>query len=427
MSESGTTELNTLQSLIRLAAAGARGEALAEREMDWQSIMPLAMEQGVVSLIALAVQRSPELECPEALREYLMNALRVECSKNLLRRQRVVHLIGELKDAGIETKVLKGYAAAENYACPESRGSVDTDLLIDIRQEKAALRFLEAQGFRITPRVVTSQHAVCQHKKYGEIELHVAPYDELIRNIWFQGMDTAALIHEDPITIETPDGSYTALGDTDHLIFVALHMVKHFIFGGLTLRMMLDVALLFSRNKAKIDAARFWDTMNRLRYAQLVNCVLWTMILYGGFQAADFSGCAAEAPEDISLVLDDLLQGGYMGVKEMDARYISGMEYNRQVMLKSKSAMGYRMYMLRLKMRSAAIHMFPNRKMLIELYPRAGKYIALTPFLFVYQMLSFPVKKICSGVLKRDIRSESSEINRESQKRIDMFRKLNML
>ena len=79
------------------------------------------------------------------------------------------------------------------------------------------------------------------------------------------------------------------------------------------------------------------------------------------------------------------------------------------------------------KMRSAAIHMFPNRKMLIELYPRAGKYIALTPFLFVYQMLSFPVKKICSGVLKRDIRSEASEINRESQKRIDMFRKLDML
>ena len=87
--------------------------------------------------------------------------------------------------------------------------------------------------------------------------------------------------------------------------------------------------------------------MNRLRYAQLVNCALWTMILYGGFQAADFPGCAAEASEGVSLVLNDLLQGGYMGVKEMDARYISGMEYNRQLMLKSKSAMGYRMYMFR--------------------------------------------------------------------------------
>ena len=121
------------------------------------------MEQGVVALIALAVQRSPELECPEELRAYLMDALRVECSKNLLRRQRIVHLIGELKDAGIETKVLKGYAVAENYACPESRGSVDTDLLIDIQQEKAALRFLEARGFRITPRAKTCHHTICQH------------------------------------------------------------------------------------------------------------------------------------------------------------------------------------------------------------------------------------------------------------------------
>lgn len=104
-----------------------------------------------------------ELECSEALREYLMNALRTECSTNLLRRQRVLHLIGELKQAGIEAKILKGYAIAENYACPVSRSSVDTVLLIDVQQKKAVLRFLEARGFRITPRLATSPHSVCQH------------------------------------------------------------------------------------------------------------------------------------------------------------------------------------------------------------------------------------------------------------------------
>ena len=176
------SEQNTLQMLIRLAAAGARGETLTVQKVDWPSLTPLAAEQSVVPLVALAVLHAPELECPEGLREYLMNALRTECSTNLLRRQRVLHLIGELKDAGIETKVLKGYAVAENYACPEGRSSVDTDLLIDVQQEKAALRFLEARGFRITPRAKTCHHTICQHKKYGEIELHVALYDELIRD-----------------------------------------------------------------------------------------------------------------------------------------------------------------------------------------------------------------------------------------------------
>ena len=413
--------------LIRLAAAGARGETLTVQKVDWPSLMPLAAEQGVVPLVALAVLHASELECPEALRECLMNALRTECSTNLLRRQRVLHLIGELKQTGIEAKILKGYAIAENYACPESRSSVDTDLLIDVQQEKAALRFLKARGFRITPRAKTCHHTICQHKKYGEIELHVALYDELIRDAWFQSADAAALVHEKSVTIETPDGSYTALGYTDHLIFITLHMVKHFILGGLTLRMMLDIALLFARNRERIDAARFWSTMERLHYAKLVNCVLWAMILYGGFQAADFPGCVAEAPEQIALMLGDLLQGGYMGVKETDARYASGMEYNRLVLLKSKSTTGYRLYMLRFKMRSAAIHMFPNRKLLVEMYPRTGRHAAVLPFLFFYQMFAYPIKKVRSGALRRDIRSGSGTLEQETQARLDMFRKLDML
>ena len=421
------SEENTLQMLIRLAAAGARGETLTVQKVDWPLLMPLAAEQGVVSLVALAVLHAPELECPEELRECLMNALRTECSTNLLRRQRVLHLIGELKQTGIEAKILKGYAIAEVYACPESRSSVDTDLLIDIQQEKAALRFLEARGFRITPRVATSHHSVCQHRKYGEIELHVSLYTEFVQDVWFQGMGTAELIREVPITIQTPDGSYAALGYTDHLIFITLHMVKHFILGGLTLRMMLDIVLLFARNRERIDAARFWSTMERLHYAKLVNCVLWAMILYGGFQAADFPGCTAEAPEQIALMLGDLLQGGYMGVKETDARYASGMEYNRLVLLKSKSAAEYRLYMLRYKVRSAAKHMFPTGKMLREMYPHAGRHAAVLPFLFVYQMFAYPIKKVRSGALRRDIRSGSGTLEQETQARLDMFRELDML
>lgn len=426
-SESDKTEIETLQMLIRLAAAGACGKVHAAQDIDWPSVMPLAAEQAVVPLVALAVRNAPELHCPDGLREHLLEALRMECSTNLLRRQRILHLLAEMRLAGIDASVLKGYTVAAHYAMPESRGSVDTDLLIDIRQEKAALRFFAAHGFRITPRVATSQHAICQHKRYGEIELHVAPYAELIRDIWFQGMDSAALMQEKPVTIATPDGSYAALGDTDHLIFITLHMVKHFILGGLTLRMMLDIALLFARKRDAIDAARFWDTMHRLRYAQLVNCVLWAMILYGGFQTADFPGCAPEAPEGIAMLLEDLCRGGYMGVKEIDARYVSGMEYNRQVMLQCKSGMEYRLYMLRFKIRSAARHMFPDRKMLIEAYPRAGKHAALLPFLFIYQMVAFPIQKVRAGALRRDIRSESSALDRESQARLDMFRRLGML
>lgn len=38
--------------LLRLAAAGARGETPAVQQVDWPSLMPLAAEQGVVPLAA---------------------------------------------------------------------------------------------------------------------------------------------------------------------------------------------------------------------------------------------------------------------------------------------------------------------------------------------------------------------------------------
>lgn len=419
--------MQPLKTLIRLCAAGARREALPMLQVDWPSVMPLAAEQGVIPLVALSVMHSPDLGCTDKLHEFLIDTLRVECSKNMLRRQRVLHLLAEMRSFGIESRLLKGYAVADNYAIPESRSSVDTDLLINIQQEKKAIQFLEERGFRITPRVATSQHSVCQHKKYGEIELHVALYAELIRDIWFKGMDTATLAQEEPISVDTPDGTYTTLGNTDHLIFITLHMVKHFIMGGLTLRMMLDIALLFARNRDKIDAARFWSTMNRLRYTQLVNCVLWIMIRYGGFQLADFTGCASEAPEQVALLLNDLLQGGYMGERETEERYASGMEYNRRILRKSKSAVGYRLYMLRFKVRSAIGHMFPARKHLREMYPHTGTHNVMVPFLYLAQIISFPIKKVCSGALKRDIPSDSKHLSSETQKRVDMFQKLDML
>lgn len=110
-----------------------------------------------------------------------------------------------------------------------------------------------------------------------------------------------------------------------------------------------------------------------------------------------------------------------------EERYASGMEYNRRILRKNKGAVGYRLYMLRFKVRSAIGHMFPARKHLREMYPRAGTHNVMVPFLYLAQIISFPIKKVCSGALKRDIPSDSKHLSSETQKRVDMFQKLDML
>ena len=129
----------------------------------------------------------------------------------------------------------------------------------------------------------------------------------------------------------------------------------------------------------------------------------------------------------MTLVMHDLLHGGYMGVKQKNERLESGMEYNRQLLRKQQSAIQYRLHMIDWKIKSGAKYMFPTGKMLQKLYPITRKNPVLIPLLWIWQFVSFPIKKIRSGALKRDVRSENSATTKVTEDRITMFKELGML
>ena len=427
MVDTKQNDLKAMQTLIRLVSAGARKEDISGLAVDWNTVLPLTIEQQVIPLVACALLYSPELVCTDQLREHLLNVMRAESSTNLIRRQRIMHLLQEMKAAGIDAKVIKGYAVSGSYTHPECRGSVDTDLLVDVSQEKAAIDLLEAKDFRVSIRGATSHHSVCKHKKYGMLELHVVLYAELIREIWFGNVTENELVQEKLIEVTDENGVFVTLGYTDHLIFLTLHMIKHFILEGLTLRMMLDLALFFSKNREAIDAVRYWKVMKKLHYDQLVSSVLGIMIAYGGFGQTDFPGLVSDMPTQKSSVLEDLLQGGYMGVKEKEARHKSGMQYNRQMLLREKSQSQYALFMALWKLRSGLNAMFPSVHRLCKKYPCAEKNKLLLPFVWIYHVVSFPIKnrhKIAPG---RDIQWDASVENEVVQKRMALFGKLGML
>ena len=424
MSESQKTENSAIQTLIRLVSAGARGEDLSDLDADWQTVFHLATEQNVLALVACALHHSPDLSCPESLREYLLTTMRAGASTNLVRKQRILSLLSRLYSAGIQAKVLKGYAVAGCYRYPESRSSVDTDLLIPPHQEQEAIRILLELGFRVDPRASTSHHTVCQHPQYGMLELHVNLYSELIREVWFQNLDETLTPQKSFLKLQEPDGEFLTLEHTDQLIFLTLHLVKHFILEAATLRMMLDIALYFSANRSQIDAARFWAVMDKLRYRKLVSCILWNMVQFGGFRSGDFPGLSACSPEPSLHILDDMLTAGYLGTKEKAARHESGMAYNRLIQLKNKSRMQYLLYMLNHKLRGSVRLMFPPVELLHKRYPVIRKYKILIPFVRVHHLFSYILRKLRKGLRKQERQSDKDWI---INKRIELFRSLDML
>lgn len=419
-------KLKTFLQMISISASGASGNKISFSDtIDWQSVIRYSCEQGVLPLVGCALLHNSDLVCPEELREQLLHAVREVSSKNLVRRIRLMQLLKQMEEAGLTVRLLKGYAVADCYRYSECRDATDIDILILKEQETQVYMFLKKQGFQIEARGKAEHHAVGLHQKLGKVEVHVQLYHELVRDVWFQDAGKEALVLEPPIRISGNGESYQTLGYTDHLIFLTLHMVKHFIRSGMSVRMMIDVAQFFATYKNKIDAERYWRVLKVLHYDTMIGCMFGIMLDTGCFAQSDFPMLTQNRPYGDFLILQDLETGGNMGIKEENRR-LDTYAYTRQILLCRKKPWQYFLYMLKHKIRSAWNQIFPAKGELELLYPAVKKVGVLYPVFRIHRMFAYPMKKIRSGVLKEQIRTSGSQLPKEAQRRMEMFKVLDM-
>lgn len=420
---------DSFKYLLCLSSAGGLGETPQTEHagVDWNYLLQLALEQAVFPVTANAILQKPDMMPNAQLQDFLQELIRNSAYRNMLRRHRIMMLLGEMEKQGIQPVLLKGYEIAECYHMPVCRESVDTDILVPKDQERAAFQFLKEKGFMLEPRGKAGHHSVGQHSKYGPVELHVSLYDEIIQDIWFRSMQNSYFVNEPLRRVETKEESYLTLGYTDHLLFLMLHMVKHFIINGTSVGMMLDTALFFRQHRAEIDTARIWNTLQSLNYRVLVSAILQSFVQYGLFQESDFPGIEPVPMELMDRMLCDVEQGGRMGVKEKDERMDCSFEYNRRVMRKEKGFLQYVCYMLIWRTKKGIKYMFPSKEMLEILHPVIKDKPELTLWFRLYQLFVFPFVQIKTGFLKKEIRTGHTNISEISEKRIKLFSDLEML
>ena len=420
---------NEFKALMQLVGAAAQGKALQKLpdDLDWARIECLANEQAVQTLLGYGLRLSPALDCPAELRESLVLQMRQEAFSNHAWKHSTLQLLAEMNAAGIPALLIKGYAVADCYAAPDCRMSGDTDLLIKPKNEKRACAFMKANGFAVERRWTNGHHDVCHHPRLGCVELHVMLYDEIVEDVWFGRMDGREFVCEPPIEAETPDGCYRTLGYTDHMIFLMLHLIKHFILTGMSLRMMLDVALFFSRHAERIDSARFWKTMESLKYGTIAQSILWAMVRYCGIDATSIPGLCEACPKQVGMILDDLENSGWLGKMDEKAREEGWYEYNRQLLMKNRNKAQYLLFMLRWKMGAYLKALFPSRKTLAIRYPCVQKSALLIPPVWLHRLIfrgSWAVKK---GALTTYIVTDEKKIGASAQERVQMFKNLGMM
>lgn len=418
------------QYLMGMTGAYAMGKPLPhpDQELDWNRFLTLAKEQVLDSVIFQALKSNPDIPCPPALLHKYMPGAELTIFGSCAKRLWLLDLLNKLEQEGIRAAVVKGFVAAANYAHPECRISSDTDLLIDPADEEKACEFFSRYGFTVTPRWKNGHHAIAEHKENREtVEIHVQLYDELIEDIWFSNVDVASLVQQPYQRVTIAEGVCTTLGDTDNLIFMALHTVKHFIISGMSLRMIIDVALFFAKHKQAIDTARFWAVMKALKYDRLISAILHGLIRYCGFREEDFPGIGADASEQSSAILDDLEAGGWLGTNNAAQRAQGWQEYNRQIMMRNKNKFQYFLYMFNWH-HGINIHtLFPDRKHLSDRYPCVQKYPFLIPFIWIHRLISRGFALLFRKELPKGMVDDENKISQESKQRVALFQSLDML
>ena len=420
---------NEFKALMQLVGAAAQGKTLQKLpdDLDWARIERLANEQAVQTLLGYALRLSPALDCPAELRESLVSQMRQEAFSNHAWKHSTLQLLAEMNAAGIPALLIKGYAVADCYAAPDCRMSGDTDLLIEPKNEKRACAFMKANGFAVERRWTNGHHDVCRHPQLGCVELHVMLYDEIVEDVWFGRMDGREFVSESAIEVATRDGSYRTLGYTDHMIFLMLHLIKHFIMTGMSLRMMLDVALFFSHHAERIDSARFWKTMESLKYGTIAQSILWAMVCYCGIDQTSLPGLCGDCPESVEMILDDLESGGWLGKIDKKAREEGWYEYNRQLLMKNRSKAQYLLFMLHWKMGTYLKALFPSRKTLAIRYPCVQKSVIVIPFAWVHRLIFRGSRAVKNGALTTYIITDEKKIGTSAQERVQMFKNLGMM
>lgn len=421
-----TKEFEALMRLVGAAALGAPVVALPT-DLDWQKIEKLANEQSVQTLVGYALRLSPETGCPQEIRTRLIAEMRQAAFSNNAWKSAVLGLLAEMNEAGIPALLIKGYAVADCYAAPDCRLSGDTDLLIDPKDENRACKYMQAKGFKVEPRWQNGHHAVCHHPQYGCIELHVMLYDEIVEDVWFGKTDGNEFVCEPYIDVRTEEGAYRTLGYTDHMIFLMLHLIKHFIEAGMSMKMMLDTALFVLRYAEQVDSKRFWRTMEDLKYGNVAQSILWATVRYCGVPAERIPGLVEACPEQVDMLVTDLEEGGWLGRNDQHAREEGWHEYNRQLLMENKSKVQYWLYMLRWKAGLYWKALFPTFDALAGKYPYIRKCPLLTPAAWLHRLIFRGSRAVKNGALTSYMVTDEEKVSAAGKVRVQMFREFEMM
>ena len=226
---------------------------------DWGGLFTLCSIHSVVGIIYDKLIEVFGDRLPEKFAVWFKHSAFKEMSFQAVRSLTFANFYQRLKEVNLAPVILKGEVLRPLYPKPESRTSLDEDLLIDGRDYEALTAELTNMGFEEVTQGDDDKHWLNQ--KYSVyFEIHSTPFPpEKSFEKWnriFDGYKDRTI---------TNDNGIISLSREDNLIFLILHAAKHFIYSGVGIKQITDIALFMREYEAEIDFAHVQDALKKVR------------------------------------------------------------------------------------------------------------------------------------------------------------------
>ena len=210
-------------------------------ELDFSKIYQLAEEQAVVGLVSAGIEHVVDVKIPqEIVLQFVGATIQIE-HRNAAMNKFIVAIMSQLKEAGVDSALIKGQGVAQCYERPMWRSCGDVDLLLnDVNYEK---------GKRFIGKISESGS-----KEYGfnkEYQTTIGGWTLELHGSLRSGLSTAFNKGVDEIQRDICDNHnvryWEVEGDkiplpeeNDDVLVIFTHFIKHFYKGELGIRQICD-------------------------------------------------------------------------------------------------------------------------------------------------------------------------------------------
>lgn len=358
-----------LQALRSALHGSTEAGLMSVDDAHWQQIFALAQAHKVLPMVYETACTVPGLRGTPLLsqtRRQVMQQVMTQARKT----EEFLELNRALWDKGIRPLAVKGIICRSLYPKPDLRPSSDEDLLIPEAQFSLCGEEMERRGMQPSGSPEDKEVSYRQNDGPLYIELHGALFPSGSDfwgdlNRFFDGAFDNAI---QQIIDGTP---VLTLCHTEHMLYLLLHALKHFLHSGFGIRQVCDIGLYAKAWGSQIDWHKVMDC------CKSVNADIFSAAV---FQIGE-KHLGIEAPAvfrsirvDETALLEDILRAGIYGSAE------SGRVHSSSITL--DAAAGRRRS-------SLAASLFPPARQLEGRFPYLKKHPWLLPAAWVSRILHY--------------------------------------